>query len=251
MPPFLAHEGAIIDRIAGDRPDLVPTLLGFDTAAGICLMSEIPGADQWEAPLELLTRMVTELVSVQSAWVGRTDELAALGLPSFRADVLPDLVADTLERPDTLAALPTDRVGPLRDLMGSLPARLSRTRECGMPETLVRGDFHPGNWRYDGTHLVLLDWGDSAIGHPLLDTTSFLSRLPPADREPVRRAWIAAWRQAIPGSDPGRAATLIPPIAALRSAVVYRQFLDGIEPDERVYHQRDVPEWLLRALDAG
>ncbi len=35
----------------------------------------------------------------------------------------------------------------------------------------------------------------------------------------------------------------------MRAAVVYRQFLDAIEADERIYHQRDVPEWLLEALD--
>ena len=85
---------------------------------------------------------------------------------------------------------PADRSDrSIRDLVDSLPDRLAELASCGLPETLVRGDFHPGNWRYDGAHLVLLDWGDSAIGHPLLDTTSFLPRLPQALREPVQQAW--------------------------------------------------------------
>ena len=37
-------------------------------------------------------------------------------------------------------------------------------------------------------------------------------------------------------------------LAALRQALVYRTFLDHIEPDERVYHRQDVPFWLRRAL---
>jgi hypothetical protein len=30
--------------------------------------------------------------------------------------------------------------------------------------------------------------------------------------------------------------------------LVYQNFLDGIEPAERVYHRADVPSWLRRAI---
>jgi hypothetical protein len=41
---------------------------------------------------------------------------------------------------------------------------------------------------------------------------------------------------------------LIGPIAALRGALVYQGFLDGIEPSERIYHEADVPASLRRAI---
>ena len=44
----------------------------------------------------------------------------------------------------------------------------------------------------------------------------------------------------MPGSDPGRAWTLLRPLAALRVALVFQTFLDNIEPSERAYHARDV-----------
>ena len=43
------------------------------------------------------------------------------------------------------------------------------------------------------------------------------------------------------------AAELLAPVAALRQALIYRTFLDGIEPDERVYHASDPGTWLRRA----
>ena len=51
----------------------------------------------------------------------------------------------------------------------------------------------------------------------------------------------------MPGCDPDRAAALLAPVAALRQALIYRTFLDGIEPDERVYHANDPGTWLRRA----
>ena len=117
---------------------------------------------------------------------------------------------------------------------------------CGLAEGLVHGDFHPGNIRGNPGHLVLLDWGDSGIGHPLLDQPAFQARIADTLVDAVRAYWHEAWRRAVPGSDPVRAATLLAPLAAARQAVVYRRFLDGIEASERAYHRADVPDWLER-----
>ena len=49
-----------------------------------------------------------------------------------------------------------------------------------------------------------------------------------------------------PAPIPRRAAALIAPVGALRLAVIYRHFLDHIEPDERIYHETDDLLWLRR-----
>ena len=63
----------------------------------------------------------------------------------------------------------------------------------------MHGDFHPGNLRGDGRHLRLLDWGDSGVGHPLLDETAFCQRLSAADRAIAR----TAFEQQLAGGRPG------------------------------------------------
>jgi hypothetical protein len=94
---------------------------------------------------------------------------------------------------------------------------------------------------------VLLDWGDCGLGHPLLDQAAFLARIDPAAREPVAEAWGRLWGETVAGSEPHRASALLAPVAALRQAIVYRTFLDGIEPAERIYHVGDPARWLTEA----
>jgi hypothetical protein len=62
----------------------------------------------------------------------------------------------------------------------------------------------------------------------------------------VRAHWLQQWSEAAPGSDPARASVLLAPVAAARQAVIYRTFLDNIEPSEQPYHRADPAQWLIR-----
>jgi hypothetical protein len=48
----------------------------------------------------------------------------------------------------------------------------------------------------------LLDWGDSGVGHPLLDQPAFLDAIPHDAIGAVRAHWLQQWREAVPGSRP-------------------------------------------------
>ncbi|MBA2560408.1 MAG: phosphotransferase, partial [Propionibacteriales bacterium] len=208
---------------------------------------EIPGDDQYEARGPTLLALVSILVGLQVEWGCRTGELLAVGLPDWRADALAEAVDSVVRRtsPDLV-----DHVRrALHDLVEGLPQRLASLEECGIPDSLVHGDFAPGNARGDGKSLVLLDWGDCGVGHPLLDRAAFMDRIPHELMSQVRRHWDILWRQAVPGSDPGRAAEILAPVAAARQAVIYRAFLDQIEPSEHAYHRSDPALWLTRAAD--
>ncbi len=239
VPPFFAHEGAVLERLAGAA---VPVLLGHEGARVI--LAGIPGEDQYDAPLPVLREMVEILLGLQVAWLGRADELLAIGLPDWRAAGLTEAIADLVDRAGHRVAA-NDRA-TLADFVDGLPGRFERIAACGLGDGLVHGDCHPGNVRGEGTYLVLLDWGDCGVGHPLLDMPGFLDRIPAADVAPVRDRWLGRWRDLVPGSDPERAAALIAPVAAARQAVIYQRFLDGIEGSEHAYHQADVPDWLGR-----
>jgi Ser/Thr protein kinase RdoA (MazF antagonist) len=154
------------------------------------------------------------------------------------------VVAAVLERRGS--ELPADDRRVLEAFCLDLPARFAASRSCGIPDTLVHGDFHPGNVRGTAGSLVLLDWGDCGVGQPMLDMSAFLDRIPAGAVDRVRDHWCAAWRTSVAGSDPDRAAALLAPVAAARQAVIYQVFLDGIEPSEHPYHRDDPPEWLSR-----
>ena len=252
VPPFLAHEGAVMALVGAEEPSLVPTVFASDTPEGTVLLADVPGVDDWDAPRDRLVTMVRRLVRLQGRWVDRIDELLPVGVPDFRAEALLERVEALLSRPEVRAQLVQDERRALDQLGASLPARFASLAACGVPETLVHGDFHQGNWRFDGRSLMLLDWGDSVVGHPMLDVSAFEERVPDDLKALVRSTWTRAWSAERPGSEPARAAELIAPIASLRRAVIYQGFLDGIEPRERHYHASDVPDWLRQALvDAG
>lgn len=136
---------------------------------------------QYDAPLPLLVRMVDLLVGLQVEWVSRTVELLSIGVADRRSDALGAKVADAVSR--CVADLDLSVAHRLELLVASLPQRFADIASCGVPESLVHGDFHPGNVIGSEERLVLRDWGDSAVGHPMLDQAAFVQRLDEADRE--------------------------------------------------------------------
>jgi hypothetical protein len=239
VPPFFAHESAVIRKLAGEA---VPSLIG--SAAGRTLMREIPGDDHYDSGLDVLAPAVSMLVALQAAWARRLDELVAMGLPDWRAEPLTAGIREVVDR--TAAELTADDVGMLRGFVDDLPQRFADVADCGLPDSLVHGDFGPGNLRGDGRTLVLLDWGDSGIGHPLLDVPAMLDRAPADAADALQERWTLDWQAAVPGSNPQRAARLLRPVGAARQSVIYRKFLDNIEPSEHPYHSADPADWLRR-----
>jgi hypothetical protein len=242
VPPFFAHEGAVISRLQ-DGP--VPRLLAHE--AGRVLMPDIPGEDLYGAQLPTLLTLVSMLVSLQTDWCGREDELLALGVPDWRGDALMVAIESVVK--GTWPKLLSQDRRALAELLEGLPRRFASLRECGLPDSLVHGDFAPGNARGREDTIVLLDWGDCGVGHPLLDMSAFFDRIPSESVAPTKDHWAMRWRQAIPDSDPTRAAAILEPIAAARKAVIYQGFLDRIEPSEHPYHRADPALWLHRAAE--
>jgi len=243
VPSFFAHEGAMIGRL---DPAVVPPLLA--TEGPRVLLADVPGEDHWGCELPVLQRVVAMLVGLQVSWSARVGELEALGAPDWRAAAFVPAAERLLEL--TEPELDAGTVSRLAALLDGLPERFGAVAECGLPDTLVHGDFHPGNTRgspADDGRSVLLDWGDCGIGHPLLDQAACMASGRPEQRDELRAHWSALWRSAVPMSDPDRAAELLEPVSALQRALVYRSFLDAVEPAEHIYHSGDPAQWLRRA----
>ncbi|MET4157615.1 phosphotransferase [Agromyces sp. PvR057] len=242
VPPFFAHEGAVIERMSRHA---VPRLIARRGDAA--LLAEIAGEDLFVSTGAQREAMIDLLVDLQRDTVGSIEELLGMGLPDWRLPAIAESGSHALEAS-------ADELGPeqraaVSTLIDGLDVRARRIEACGLPDTLVHGDFHTGNLRGIGLELTLLDWGDSGVGHPLLDEAAFTERLTPTDRDSARAHWTQVWSRAVPGSDPAEALRLLGPVAALRQAIIYRGFLDRIEPDERVYHRDDPGTWLVRTAD--
>jgi hypothetical protein len=239
VPPFMAHEGPLLAYLAGQR---VPILLG--QAHCRSLLAEITGHDQYASNASVVCEMVSLLVGLQLHRASRVGELLTIGVPDQRSAVLTPAIAGAVRR--TASELPSKDNQTLGVFVQTLSERWAEIEACGIPDTLVHGDFWPGNLRGDAGRLTLLDWGDSCVGNPLLDESAFLERIRPDAVDAIRQYWVEQWQLAVPTSDPAHAFELIRPISSARRAVVYQNFLDRIEPSEQPYHRSDPAEMLRR-----
>ena len=240
VPPFFGHEAPVLSWFAATADAVAPALLATDGAR--MLLEDVPGEDLFGAAAPVRGAMLAQLHAVQARAVGEADDLVALGVPDRRGDLLTARVRTVAERHGAgIAGLPA--------LIAGLCDRLSAVRRCGLPDTLVHGDFHPGNVRGDRTRMVILDWGDCFVGHPGFDALRMVEDLDDDAARDLLRVWDRAWRGTVPGCEPAAALDLLRPVAPLLGAAAYAGFVDGIEPTEHPYHAGDVPACLHRAAE--
>ncbi len=232
VPAFFRHEGAVLSWLDRYLPGVAPPVIAAD--APRVLLADVPGGDRYGAPCQERLRMLAALHRVQLA--------AAEDLPALRSLGVPDDGAQRLAARTRAVAL---RYG-YPDLVDGVPERIAEAFNCGLPMTLVHGDFHPGNV----TGTAILDWGDSVLGHPGFDLLRMAGGLPAFERDALATEWCRWWRAARPGCEPERALHALEPLEALRHAAVYAGFLDRIEPSEHVYHRDDPLYWLRHARAA-
>jgi len=236
IPGFAAAEPAAIAAVAAVDPGLVPTVLA--SAPGRLLLADVPGADCWEASPQVAADAVGRLAAAQARIGPRPP-----ALPDRRPGPLAAAVRDLLDGP-VGAELSAQELRAA----GRLQPRWEMLADCGLPDTVVHGDFHPGNWRRGEGPPVVLDFADAHWGNPVLDGLRAIDFLPAGRRRQAADAWIAAWTAAAPRSRPAEALRIAGPLAHLGYAVRYQEFLDGIEPSERVYHQGDPAASIRQAL---
>ena len=231
LPPFFSHEGRVLELFARES---VPEVVA--AAEQRVLLRHLPGEDCYEASLEQMLLMVDRLVDLQWRWHNRLDVLFKAGLTDFRSDVLARRIPVVITQ--HLHELKEEHQARLTTFADTLPARLVQLEDCGIPVTLVHGDYHPGNWHGIGMDLTILDWGDCCVGHPLLDLPALTDR---AGEHAVRvtSRWQEAWQARLPCANVKAAIDLVRPIAQARMAVVFQHFLDNIEPSERIFHDSD------------
>ncbi len=245
LPSFLVAEAPLLQWLGSLTPDgsaSVATVLASQD--GRQLLDDVPGEDHYGAGVDVTGQAVELLVGLQAAAAPRIAELSRFAVPDRRAVAATAAIAAVHERYRSVLSGPENR--RLGALVATLPARFAAAAAAGLPDTLVHGDFHPGNLRGVPGRLRLLDWGDAVTGPPVLDLIRLLGAGPADDRDRLEALWARAWRVRFPDADPLAALAPMLPVAELLGAVTYRRFLDHIEPDEHPYHLDD-PLTCLRA----
>lgn len=255
VPRFFAGEPGLTRELAGRHPGAVPEVAAVDETRGWMLMHAFRG-DELHAHADLAgaARAYAEL---QLAWVGRGEELVALGCPDRSLDALEPEIEPLLGdrelllpgHPDGLSAVELERVP---ELMTRLHDACDRLRAHGLPPTLEHGDLHTDNVRRVKGRFLFFDWSDACLTVPFFGLVPFLEfhaePLEETLRERIREAYLEPWAARLGRDDLVEAFELAQFVGLFHQAVSYVRITEGTEPRARWEWERGFPFFVKRLL---
>ena len=192
--PMFEAEVAITRFLEAEIPEAVPHVIAADEASAWLLLDEAGTEPVGTAATDdQLAGAIRRLVQIQVSMAGRVEELRAVGVADRPLWRLADDVATAMEDPAEIEGpdLAPERLASVVDWVRRQSDWLA---SIGLPETLVHGDFYVFNVIDRQGELVIIDWSDAAISHPLLEIGPWFGH-PKAPGDPGR-CW-AAWLDAL------------------------------------------------------
>ncbi|MFF1835535.1 aminoglycoside phosphotransferase family protein [Streptomyces sp. NPDC058231] len=199
-PPASSFEAGLGEALARWVPDHVLRPLAVDAERGWSLLpdggtlfadvlGDGPAAPRaWEEPLRQYADMQRKLIPY-------AERLDALGVPSGRTTVLPELFDRLVEANTALESSDREALRALRPLLLDWCAELAGT---GIGDSLDHSDLHesqlfaPGPGRF-----TFFDWGDATVAHPftslLVTARVTRARYGPQALPRLRDAYLEPW----------------------------------------------------------
>ncbi|WP_315791027.1 aminoglycoside phosphotransferase family protein [Fischerella sp. JS2] len=254
-------EATFTDFLAQLYPNCLPKLIAVDTEQQWMLMREFEGqhlgktADisRWEAAL----RRYAE-IQVQMAIM--VNQLLDIGFPDRRINQLTQRI-EPLFADDAALLLPQNNpflqqsdLEELRTLIPQLLSWCEVLETCGIPQTLIHGDFYCQNVIDAQESYIYFDWSDSAVSHPFFDAGFFLFDI--AQELPnvvdvqthLRNAYLEPWTVYLPMKQLTSVFQITQPLAALYHAIVSYEIIQHLEPAHRWETENTVPYYLKTML---
>lgn len=168
------HEALATQSLAAQTPECVPEVVAVDATRGWMLMRDFDAADLGDQDESMWHEGLVAHARIQQAWLGRTDELVALGLPVRSLEDLAARVEAMADDAALLERMPEDVRERWLATAPALARACRRLDEIGPGPTLVHGDLHPWNVAYSPSATRVFDWTDAAVSHPFVDLATYV-----------------------------------------------------------------------------
>ena len=220
------HEAVATQALSGFTPELVPEVIAVDGARGWMLMRDLGAGELGDQDESLWFEGVVAHAGIQQLWLGRSEELVALGLPIRSLTDLATQVGSLTQDTALWRRMPPDLRERWLATAPMLVESCRRLDEIGPGPTLVHGDFHPWNVAFGPATTRVFDWTDAAISHPFVDLATYVFRSQDVSvRGRLVDAYVDAWSMVGSESSLREAAALGLVVGALYQVQTYRALL--------------------------
>lgn len=260
-PPFMAHEGRVMQAVAEEYPHLLPPPLAVDPKRGWLLMSdygndllhECPDISRWEGALSQFSQFQVKQVERARRWL-------SLNIPDRRLGRMVEMIDPLIASCERMLSggpngLSESEATNLRSLSMQLKLMCARLAQFGVPHTLVHGDLG-GNILIRDNGYIFFDWTDACISHPFFEMAtisaayfdeSVLTDNSDADIR-LRDAYIEPWTAYRPTAVLIEAFEASRPLGALHQAMTYMWILTNISVDARPELEGGLLHWVRLLL---
>jgi aminoglycoside/choline kinase family phosphotransferase len=249
FPPFQA-EPAITRWLSDHHPTTVPRVLATEPEEGWLLMADAGGTLIGELPdperPTALAAGARAIVDIQRSVGSGVETLLGLGAPRRPLAEIPGLI-DAALGPEGLSiqgeTIDADR---RQRAVEATAVSVARVVGLGFPDTVVHGDFHPGNAMLTDGRVVIIDWSDAAVGNPLVDLATWIawSEDRPDEVEVAVDAWVDAWSAQVDANDLRNRIDDIELIGAAYQVISYDGIIRALEPSTRYTMGTGGGSWL-------
>jgi len=254
-------EATFTDFLSQLYPDYLPKLIAVNTEQQWMLMREFEGqhlgkavdVSRWEIALR-------RYAEIQVQMANQVDQLLDVGFPDRRINQLAQRI-EPLFADNTVLLLPQNDpflehsdLEELRTLIPQLLSWCEVLETCGVPQTLVHGDFYCQNVIDAQQSNIYFDWSDSAVSHPFFDAGFFLFDIAQELSNVVdvqarlRDAYLEPWTVYLPMKQLTSIFQTTQPLAALYHAIVSYEISQHLESAHRWETENTVPYYLKMML---
>jgi hypothetical protein len=246
------HEYSITLGLAQDHAHYLPKIVAIKPDWNGWLMLEAEREDFDDGrELEQWQRVTETFAHLQLEYVGKTQRLLEIGCKDRRLatiiqriDLFIDIMSELMQQqpsepPSRLSHL------ELEILRSKLKTSCYRMQSSGIPDSLLHGDFNPGNIRANAKHCIFLDWAEGCLGPPFLTLEYLIAHLhrinPRSDEydQYLRRTYANCWSAVASKKQIYEAMKMSPSIA-----VFYHAFSSAVGRDPKVLQESRVAKYL-------
>ena len=231
--PHFEQETRVTPLLAEHVTGLVPGVLASDPHEGWLLLEEAGTPPSRErVGDDLILGSFDQLSRAQEQLLSHSRGLEDAGCPRRPLAALADDLEQALGEWVELGGDP-EPPARMSAIVGWVRATASWIDGLGWADTLIHGDFHPGNLLVGPGGTRIIDWSDAAISSPVVEMAPWMGQVRPGLRSAGWDAWLTALSRFGPARDLRDGQRSVYGIGCAYQIASYAGMLREVEPATR------------------